>query len=155
MECSVSMKGGIRVYGIDNQGHGKSDGIKGFISHFNDLVEDCSQFFTSICERNENKNKLRILLGESMGGAMVLRLHLKKPDFWDGGVLVAPMCKVFTSVFRSRPDWPIDRELGPWPVQFRLSDQMDENWEVGLGTGRLKTENQEVGPDFMGQTDFD
>ncbi|XP_076923168.1 caffeoylshikimate esterase-like [Bidens hawaiensis] len=102
MECSVSMKGaamrlvkaGFGVYGIDNQGHGKSDGIKGFISRFDDLVEDCSQHFTSICERTENKNKLRILLGESMGGAMVLRLHLKKPDFWDGGVLVAPMCKI-------------------------------------------------------------
>ncbi|KAI3705162.1 hypothetical protein L1987_75395 [Smallanthus sonchifolius] len=102
MECSVSMKGaamrlvkaGFGVYGIDNQGHGKSDGIKGFISHFDDLVDDSSQFFTSICERQENKNKLRILLGESMGGAMVLRLHLKKPDFWDGGVLVAPMCKI-------------------------------------------------------------
>ncbi|XP_071734543.1 caffeoylshikimate esterase-like [Rutidosis leptorrhynchoides] len=102
MECSVSMKGaamrlvkaGFGVYGIDNQGHGKSDGIQGFISCFDDLVDDCSQFFTSICERKENKYKLRILLGESMGGAMVLRLHRKKPEFWDGGVLVAPMCKL-------------------------------------------------------------
>ncbi|KAJ0551313.1 putative acylglycerol lipase [Helianthus annuus] len=57
MECSVSMKGaamrlvkaGFGVYGIDNQGHGKSDGIKGFISRFDDLVEDCSQHFTNIC----------------------------------------------------------------------------------------------------------
>ncbi|KAI7752686.1 hypothetical protein M8C21_029219, partial [Ambrosia artemisiifolia] len=102
MECSVSMKGtamrlvkaGFGVYGIDNQGHGKSDGIQGHISCFDDLVDDCSQFFTSICERKENKNKLRILLGESMGGAMVLRLHRTKPNFWDGGVLVAPMCKI-------------------------------------------------------------
>ncbi|XP_071708048.1 caffeoylshikimate esterase-like [Rutidosis leptorrhynchoides] len=102
MECSVSMKGvamrqvkaGFGVYGIDNQGHGKSDGIQGFIASFDDMVDDCFQHFTSICERKENKNKLRILLGESMGGATVLRLHRKKPEFWDGGVLVAPMCKI-------------------------------------------------------------
>ncbi|KAI3748681.1 hypothetical protein L6452_11937 [Arctium lappa] len=102
MECSFSMKGaamrlvkaGFGVYGIDNQGHGKSQGILGYIPSFDDLVDDSSQFFTSICEKKENRNKLRILLGESMGGAMVLRLHMKKPDFWDGGVLVAPMCKL-------------------------------------------------------------
>lgn len=37
---------------------------------------------------------MRIIMGESMGGAMALRLHRKKPDYWDGAVLVAPMCKV-------------------------------------------------------------
>lgn len=37
---------------------------------------------------------MRFLLGESMGGAVVLLLARKKPDFWDGAVLVAPMCKV-------------------------------------------------------------
>lgn len=29
-----------------------------------------------------------------MGGAVVLLLARKKPEFWDGAVLVAPMCKV-------------------------------------------------------------
>lgn len=43
------VKAGFEVYAIDNQGHGKSDGIQGFISCFDDLVEDSSQFFTSIC----------------------------------------------------------------------------------------------------------
>lgn len=45
-------------------------------------------------EREENKGKMRFLMGESMGGAVVLLLERKKPDFWDGAVLVAPMCKV-------------------------------------------------------------
>lgn len=45
-------------------------------------------------ERKENRKKMRILMGESMGGAMALRLHRKKPDYWDGAILVAPMCKV-------------------------------------------------------------
>ena len=30
-----------------------------------------------------------------MGGALALLLHRKKPDYWDGAVLVAPMCKVY------------------------------------------------------------
>lgn len=45
-------------------------------------------------EREENKGKKRFLVGESMGGAVVLLLARKKPHFWDGAVLVAPMCKV-------------------------------------------------------------
>ena len=53
-------------------------------------------------ERKENRKKMRILLGESMGGAVALLLHRKKPEYWDGAVLVAPMCKV------SHPPLPID-----------------------------------------------
>jgi alpha-beta hydrolase superfamily lysophospholipase len=46
------------------------------------------------------------LFGESMGGAVALKAHLKYPDLWDGAVLVAPMCKVCLCVFflGSRPD---------------------------------------------------
>jgi alpha-beta hydrolase superfamily lysophospholipase len=29
-----------------------------------------------------------------MGGAVTLLLHRRDPTFWDGAVLVAPMCKV-------------------------------------------------------------
>lgn len=36
----------------------------------------------------------RFILGQSMGGAVTLKVHLKQPDAWDGVVLVAPMCKV-------------------------------------------------------------
>lgn len=102
MECSISMKGtatqlanaGFAVYGVDYEGHGKSSGLQGFVPSFDDLVDDCSDYFTSICERKENKKKKRYLLGESMGGAVVLLLHRKKPTYWDGAVLVAPMCKI-------------------------------------------------------------
>ncbi|KAK6149947.1 hypothetical protein DH2020_017472 [Rehmannia glutinosa] len=102
IECSITMKGsGIRlakagyaVYGIDYEGHGKSSGIQCYIPSFDDLVNDCSDYFTSISEAQENKNKKKILMGESMGGAVVLLLHRKKPDYWDMAVLVAPMCKI-------------------------------------------------------------
>ena len=34
-----------------------------------------------------------------MGGAVALLLHKKDPSFWNGALLVAPMCKVSLSRF--------------------------------------------------------
>ena len=45
----------------------------------------------------EYRSKSRFLYGESMGGAVALLLHRRDPAFWDGAVLVAPMCKVLPS----------------------------------------------------------
>ena len=45
-------------------------------------------------EQEEYRDKGRFLYGESMGGAVALLLHKKDPSFWNGAVLVAPMCKV-------------------------------------------------------------
>lgn len=50
--------------------------------------------YNLIAEKKENRKKMRYLLGESLGGALAILLHRKKPDFWDGAVLSAPMCKV-------------------------------------------------------------
>lgn len=47
-----------------------------------------------IVGREEYKEKTRFLYGESMGGAVALLIHKKDPCFWDGAILVAPMCKV-------------------------------------------------------------
>ncbi|XP_077213935.1 caffeoylshikimate esterase-like isoform X2 [Tasmannia lanceolata] len=134
MECSISMKGtGIRlakvgyaVYGVDYQGHGKSSGLQGYIPNFDDLVNDSSDYFTSICEEEENKMKLRFLLGESMGGAVALLLHRKKPKFWDGAVLVAPMCK-------------IAEKMKPHPLVIKLLNKVRNNPLCYKGKPRLKT----------------
>jgi acylglycerol lipase len=39
---------GYAVFGIDVQGHGKSDGLQAYIPSFNDVVDDCIVFFKSI-----------------------------------------------------------------------------------------------------------
>jgi len=44
--------------------------------------------------QEEYMDKGRFLYGESMGGAVTLLLHKKDPLFWNGAILVAPMCKV-------------------------------------------------------------
>jgi alpha-beta hydrolase superfamily lysophospholipase len=40
---------GYAVYGIDNEGHGKSSGSKGHIPNFSDIIKDCSDYFKSVC----------------------------------------------------------------------------------------------------------
>ncbi|KAM7270394.1 hypothetical protein ACFE04_029608 [Oxalis oulophora] len=102
MDCSNGMnnvamrlvKSGFGVYGIDYQGHGKSAGPIAHIDDFNLLVDDCYYHFTNISVKEENKGKKKFLLGEAMGGAVALHLHLKNSNLWDGAILVAPMCQV-------------------------------------------------------------
>ncbi|EFH38779.1 hydrolase, alpha/beta fold family protein [Arabidopsis lyrata subsp. lyrata] len=57
MECSITMnstarrlvKAGFAVYGIDYEGHGKSDGLSAYVPNFDHLVDDVSTHYTSIC----------------------------------------------------------------------------------------------------------
>ncbi|EES03847.2 hypothetical protein BDA96_03G375500 [Sorghum bicolor] len=101
-ECSISMrdtaarlvKAGYGVYGIDHEGHGRSSGSRCYIPNFGYIIADCSSHFTSICEKTENRGKKRFLYGISMGGSVAFLLHRKAPDYWDGAILLAPMCKI-------------------------------------------------------------
>lgn len=106
MECSIFMEGtgmrlakaGYAVFGIDYEGHGKSAGLSGYIKSFDDLVADSLSFFGSVAEKIEYRKKARFLYGESMGGAVALLIHRKQPNYWNGAVLVAPMCKLAEEV---------------------------------------------------------
>ncbi|CAK7348313.1 unnamed protein product [Dovyalis caffra] len=102
MECSGFMREcGIRlahakyaVFGIDYEGHGRSTGSRCYIKKFENIVNDCDEFFKSVCAEKDYRDKGRFLYGESMGGAVALLLHRKEPSFYNGAVLVAPMCKI-------------------------------------------------------------
>jgi alpha-beta hydrolase superfamily lysophospholipase len=41
-------KAGYAVFGIDVQGHGKSDGLQAYIPSYNDIVDDCIAFFKTV-----------------------------------------------------------------------------------------------------------
>ncbi|KAF9669326.1 hypothetical protein SADUNF_Sadunf14G0096100 [Salix dunnii] len=102
MECSGFMREcGIRlasaryaVFGIDYEGHGRSTGSRCYIKKFENIVNDCDEFFKSVSAEKEYRHKGRFLYGESMGGAVALLLHMKEPSFYNGAVLAAPMCKI-------------------------------------------------------------
>uniref|UniRef100_M8BFR3 Serine aminopeptidase S33 domain-containing protein n=1 Tax=Aegilops tauschii TaxID=37682 RepID=M8BFR3_AEGTA len=56
VECSVTMRGtgvrlaqaGYAVYGMDYEGHGKSDGLRGYVPSFDVLLGDCDAYFTAV-----------------------------------------------------------------------------------------------------------
>lgn len=52
-----------------------------------------------LAENPEYKGLPCFLFGQSLGGAVALKVHFKQPDRWDGAVLVAPMCKVWLSLY--------------------------------------------------------
>lgn len=56
------------------------------------------QLLFQLAGRPELKGLPHFILGQSMGGAVTLKIHLKEPKLWDGVVLVAPMCKVSSNI---------------------------------------------------------
>ncbi|XP_023547317.1 caffeoylshikimate esterase-like [Cucurbita pepo subsp. pepo] len=163
MECSITMdssarrlaKEGYGVYGVDYEGHGKSSGLQGYVSSFNNVVDDCSSFFTSIAEKKENREKKRYLMGESMGGAVAVLVHRKQPEYWDGAILVAPMCKIaedmrpnaltisfLTKLCKIIPTWKIIPTQDIIDIAFKVPEirkQIRENRYCYKGRPRLKT----------------
>ncbi|XP_054784409.1 caffeoylshikimate esterase-like isoform X1 [Prosopis cineraria] len=105
--------------------------------------------------RKRNKKKMRYLLGESMGGAVALLLHRKKPHFWDGAILVAPMCKIvdemkpsplvinmLTALSKIIPTWKLVPTKDIVDLAFKDSEvrkQIRNNPLCYKGRPRLKT----------------
>ncbi|CAI7742219.1 unnamed protein product [Closterium sp. NIES-53] len=89
---------GYGVYGIDFEGHGRSDGLSVFIPDFNTLVDDSIAYFAPIRDRPEHQSIPKFMCGESMGGAVAICIHRKQPDQWDGAIFMAPMCKISAKV---------------------------------------------------------
>ncbi|RHN82421.1 putative 2-acylglycerol O-acyltransferase [Medicago truncatula] len=85
---------GFGVYAMDFPGFGLSEGLHGYIPSFDDLVDDVIEYYTKIKARPEARDLPQFIFGQSMGGAIALKAHLKEPNVWDGVILVAPMCKI-------------------------------------------------------------
>ncbi|KAI3795818.1 hypothetical protein L1987_38478 [Smallanthus sonchifolius] len=98
---------GFACFALDMEGHGRSEGLKAFVPDVDAVVDDYLAFFTSIIDANY-QNLPKFLFGESMGGAICLLTQFRKPNFFDGAILIAPMCKISDKV---RPSWPIPEIL--------------------------------------------
>nr|CAB3477981.1 unnamed protein product [Digitaria exilis] len=84
---------GYAVYAMDYPGFGLSYGLHGYIASFDGMVDHVIEQYARIRDMKEVRELPHFLLGQSMGGAVALKVHLKQQKEWDGVLLVAPMCK--------------------------------------------------------------
>ncbi|KAK6149891.1 hypothetical protein DH2020_017416 [Rehmannia glutinosa] len=125
---------GFACFALDLEGHGHSQGLKAYVPNVDVLVDDCISFFESVSTQDPIfRNLPRFLFGESMGGAICLLIHFKKPDFVKGAILMAPMCRISEKV---RPKWPIPEILtfvarfGPTWAIVPTADLLDKSVKV-------------------------
>lgn len=88
---------GYAVYAIDLCGHGCSAGERIFIGRFDDYLDDVELWLGII--RDRHPGKPLFLMGQSMGGAIVGRFGILRPDGLQGLVLSAPAVRVGGHVF--------------------------------------------------------
>ncbi|XP_015065537.1 caffeoylshikimate esterase-like [Solanum pennellii] len=99
---------GYGVVAMDYPGFGLSEGLHGYIPSFDQLVDDVVEHYSKAKEKPEFRNLPSFLFGESMGGAIALKVHQKQPNSWNGAVLVAPMCKIADNMV---PSWLLTQIL--------------------------------------------
>lgn len=90
---------GFAVVGMDPEGHGRSDGLHAYVPSFAAIVEDYWQWFTRDIRSNSAYAGLpTFLLGESMGGNVVVQLLLRdgleQTNYFQGAIMLAPMLEV-------------------------------------------------------------
>lgn len=99
---------GYGVFAMDYPGFGLSEGLHGYIPSFDNLVNDVIEHFSGVKENPDYEGLPSFLFGQSMGGAVALKVHFAQPNEWDGAVLVAPMCKISEEV---APPWALQKIL--------------------------------------------
>ncbi|XWS75467.1 hypothetical protein CRYUN_Cryun01aG0091000 [Craigia yunnanensis] len=99
---------GYGVFAMDNPGFGMSEGLHCYIPSFDRLVDDVIEQYSKVKENPDFCTLPSFLFGQSMGGAVALKMHLKQPNAWSGACLVAPMCKIADDIV---PPWIVKQIL--------------------------------------------
>jgi acylglycerol lipase len=87
---------GYAVYGLDHQGHGKSEGTRVFVDRFQTYLDDLKTFYDIV--RKDNPGKKLILYGHSMGGLIAVPYAVQHQSELDGLVVSAPAIKAGESI---------------------------------------------------------
>ena len=79
-------------YGWDLRGHGRSEGRRGYASHFDDYCKDYKIFLDMVMNNEKVKGKPVVLYCHSMGGLIEIKTLLRNPDLnYQAAVISAPL----------------------------------------------------------------
>jgi acylglycerol lipase len=87
---------GYAVYGFDQRGHGKSDGVKGYVERFSYFVDDLDIFLRLV--RSRHPDVKIFLVGHSIGGTIVTAYAILHQDEFDGLILSGATLSIPTDV---------------------------------------------------------
>jgi len=87
---------GYGVYGYDQRGHGKSDGLRGYVDQFSYFVDDLDIFFSLV--RSMHQDAKIFLLGHSIGGTIATAYTILRQDSFDGLILTGATLSTPTDV---------------------------------------------------------
>ncbi|MEZ4414160.1 MAG: alpha/beta hydrolase [Gemmatimonadota bacterium] len=112
---------GLAVFAYDQRGHGRSEGARGHVDRFDDLVADLGRARDEAADRIGEPGITWVTLGHSLGGLVVLRALDTGLVGVAAAVISAPW--LATAV-------PVS------PLRRRLAEALDHVWpSVGLPTG--------------------
>jgi acylglycerol lipase len=87
---------GYAIYGLDHRGHGKSQGIRGYVDRFSDYITDLKTFFDLV--RKEQPDKKIFMLGHSLGGLIAVAYAIEYQAELSGLIVSAALMKIGASV---------------------------------------------------------
>ncbi len=94
------LEAGLNFSSYDQRGHGKSEGIRGYVDTFQELLDDLHRFV----ELSKIERGPTFLLGSSLGGLISLLFSIKNPKAIEGTIASAPFLKLGPQVTLSSED---------------------------------------------------
>ena len=87
---------GYGVYGYDQRGHGKSDGLKGYVDRFSYFVDDLDIFLKLVHSRHHDVKIF--LVGHSIGGTIATAYTILRQDGFNGLIVTGATLSTPTDV---------------------------------------------------------
>lgn len=88
---------GLACYAMEARGHGRSEGKRGYISSFDDFVDDMHQFVQVVIHEQDIDQVM--MLGHSMGGVIAIQYALSHHDQLQGLILSSPGIRLHMTLY--------------------------------------------------------